>query len=173
MSKGRSLRNNPEILRFEAIDELLTRPRPHESEGSERQPRRNRIRGLGITRGGTTARMTNPLLAVSTALIVVIIVVAVIVLALLAFLGKRKRVDQRRTEAGEHREQAQKRSRQAELAEAEAQERAARAKRESLAAEAQADKAQSERAAAADLHERAREIDPDQSDEDEGEHSPG
>lgn len=99
-----------------------------------------------------------------TWLIIVLVIVALIVLGAV-FVGMRRqkesKLTEQRVEAGEHREQAETRSRQAEVAEAEAEERAARAKREQLAADEQAERAERERASAQELHERAREVDPD------------
>jgi hypothetical protein len=73
-----------------------------------------------------------------------------------------KRDEARRIEAGEHREKARTRELAADRQAAEAEERLAKAKREVAVAEHQAEEASRTRAEAADLDQRARELDPDE-----------
>jgi flagellar biosynthesis/type III secretory pathway M-ring protein FliF/YscJ len=83
----------------------------------------------------------------TTAWIIVIIVVAVVVVAVLAWMGRRRSVENRRFEATQHRDEAQERAQRAARADAAASELNAVAERERVAARESA--------------ERARDVDPD------------
>jgi F0F1-type ATP synthase membrane subunit b/b' len=91
----------------------------------------------------------------STTAIVLIVVGALVVLAIIAFAATKargRRLDQRREEAQEVRVEAQAKARRAEQAR--------------LSAEEQAERARKEQAAAAELHGKANELDPDVDDAD-------
>jgi FtsZ-interacting cell division protein ZipA len=88
----------------------------------------------------------------STVWIIVIVVAAIVLIGLaLVTLGRKRRLDSRRQEAAELREQAETRARSAKQAE--------------LASEEQAERARKEREAAEEHATRAREVDPDVDDE--------
>src|SRR5688572_28699340 len=114
----------------------------------------------------------------STGAIIAIVIGALILIALAVLLarrGRERRLETRRVEAGEHRDQARVRARTAEREQAEAdeatarakkarahaEEQAAQARRAEAEAEAKADHATHERTQAQELHGRADEIDPD------------
>ena len=114
----------------------------------------------------------------STGAIIAIVIAAVILIAVVALLGKRgreRRLEGRRVEAQEHRDQARMRARTAEREQADADEAAARAKkaraiaeeqaaqarRAEAEAEAKTEHARHERGHAEALHGHAEEIDPD------------
>jgi hypothetical protein len=120
----------------------------------------------------------------STGAIIAIAIGAVLLVALLIFLarrGRERRFENMRMEAQEHRSEARIRERSAKRDQAEADEAAARAKkaraiaeeqaaqaqRAEAEAEAKAEHAQHERGHVEQLHERATEIDPDASDDDD------
>jgi hypothetical protein len=104
-------------------------------------------------------------LLVSTGVIVGIVIVAVaLVVAVMAVAARRQRagrLDQRRTTAAAHRDEAAMTSQTADHATLAAKEQAARAERLRLEAEEQAERADRERAAAEHHEAQAREIDPD------------
>jgi flagellar biosynthesis/type III secretory pathway M-ring protein FliF/YscJ len=92
---------------------------------------------LFLTRGGTTPLM-------DTWLIVVIVIVAVVVLALLAWAatrGRERRIESKRAEAGELRQEAQSRAQRADERQALAEEQAEQARRERLEAESRLERA--------------------------------
>jgi hypothetical protein len=94
--------------------------------------------------------------------VVVLVVLAVIAgVTLLALQGRRRRQEQQRIEASEHRHEAEIRSASAERREAEASERAARAEREQAQAREQAARARQDREAAEARHAAADRVDPD------------
>jgi hypothetical protein len=96
--------------------------------------------------------------------IIAIAIAALLILAIVMWLGRRKRQERHETlrvEAHEHREQAALRNARADRAEAEAEERAARARREQAMAEEQAATARRERRFATETHAEAERIDPD------------
>src|SRR3954469_11107901 len=120
---------------------------------------------------------------------IAIIVGAIVLLALVAIAligARRKRLDSRREEAGELRQDAQRQGRLANRQRAEADERAARAKKAEAEAEERAAAARRERALAEqrdsvagrqerfarDRHEEARSVDPDVDDESEDRQQP-
>jgi hypothetical protein len=72
-----------------------------------------------------------------------------------------RRLEQRQTEAHEHREEARLRQTRAEREAARADEQSARARREAAEAEERAQRAQAERSAAREHVQRASELDPD------------
>jgi FtsZ-interacting cell division protein ZipA len=99
-----------------------------------------------------------------TGVIIAIAIGAIVLIALVVMIGRSKRQERlegRRDEAHDHREQARVRSARADRAEAEAEERAARAKREQALAEEQAVKARAERGEAQERREYAEHVDPD------------
>jgi biopolymer transport protein ExbB/TolQ len=92
----------------------------------------------------------------STTAIVLIVIAAIVVVALIAYaatLQRTKRLEQRRVEAQDVRTEAQAKTRRAEQAR--------------LAAEEQAERARRDQQAAAELHEKANDIDPDVDDADQ------
>lgn len=96
--------------------------------------------------------------------IIAIVVAAIVLIGLAVVFGRRKReerLDTRRVEARDHREDARVRSARADRAEAEAEERSARAKREQALAKEQAVTARNEQRAAKERHEYAEQVDPD------------
>src|SRR3954452_19108808 len=117
----------------------------------------------------------------STEAIVVLAVVVVVLVALVALIARRRRLDSRRTQAGELREEAQARGWKADRREAEAEQQEARAKRgraeaeekaavskgEEAAAEERSQVAHRERHFARSRADEAREVDPDSTDEHE------
>ena len=101
----------------------------------------------------------------STAAIVVIVVVALIVIFLIAMAARRRsrerELEERRTVASAHREEASSRHLTAEKESAAAEEQAARARREAAEAEERAQAAERERATATAHEEHAERLDPD------------
>ena len=96
--------------------------------------------------------------------IVAIVIGALVLIALFAAIarrGRERQLEGRRTEAAEHRLEAEVRGARADRQEASAEERAARAKREQAIAQEQAARARQERQLAEERHEHAREVDPD------------
>jgi hypothetical protein len=101
---------------------------------------------------------------VDIGLIIAIVIVAVALLALFVLVGRRRkaaRLEERRVEAHEHREEARIRGARAERTRAEAEERAARARREQAVADEQAAAAGREQRFARERHREADELDPD------------
>jgi hypothetical protein len=99
-----------------------------------------------------------------TGVIIAIVVGALVLIALFAIAarrGRERKLETRRSEAAEHRLEAEVRGARADRQEAGAEERAARAKREQALAQEQAARARQERGLAEERHERARDIDPD------------
>jgi len=124
---------------------------------------------------------------VSAAIVIVIVVAAIVLLVLIAVVGRmarQRRLRGRRQKAGEFRKQAAQRERIAEDARAAAHEQAARAertraeanekeaasRRTEIRAEERAGEAEIKTQSAREYHDRARRIDPDESDsgEDKG-----
>ena len=96
--------------------------------------------------------------------VVAIVIGALLLIALfvaIARRGRERQKDGRRTEAAEHRLEAEIRGARADRQQATAEERAARAKREQALAQEQAARARQERELAEERHERARAVDPD------------
>ena len=96
--------------------------------------------------------------------IIALVIVAIAIVALVLFFtgrAKERKVEQRRAEAHEHREEGKVRDARASRAEAEAEERAARAKREQALAEEHAATAKRERRFAREKLGTADELDPD------------
>lgn len=115
--------------------------------------------------GGHRVRRLRGGAAMDTAVIVAIVVAAVLVIAVLIVVSRSraKRVtEERRVEAGEHRDEARIQHLEADRSAAEAEERSARAKREAAAAEQQSLEAEQRRGKAVASEERARDLDPDQ-----------
>lgn len=117
----------------------------------------------------------------STGAIIAIVIGALILIGLIVLLarkGRERKVEQRRVEAHEHRNEARVRARTADREQAEADEAAARAKkaraqaeeqaaqarRSEAEAESKADHAHHERSQADELHGRAVDLDPDADD---------
>ena len=99
-----------------------------------------------------------------TGLIVALVVVAVVVIALVLLLGRKRRnvkMEHRRHEAGQLREEAHLRTSRAKRHEAAAEEQAAAARRQAAEAEEKAVAARRERAVADRHHKQAASVDPD------------
>ena len=94
--------------------------------------------------------------------VVVVAVIVIVGTVWAARQGREHRLDERRVEAGEHRDLARDRQLEADRLRAEADESAARATREAAVAEQQASAAERARTEAADIAQRARELDPDE-----------
>ena len=96
--------------------------------------------------------------------IIALVIAAIAIVALVLFFtgrAKERKVEQRRVEAHQHREEGKVRDARATRAEAEAEERAARAKREQALAEEHAATAKRERRFAREKLGTADELDPD------------
>lgn len=105
----------------------------------------------------------------STGLLIALIVVAAIVMALVlagSWQRRARRMEERRVEAGEHREEARIRSSRADRREAEAEEQAAKGRRDQALADEQAALAAQERRSADERYEHADRVDPDTDHED-------
>jgi hypothetical protein len=112
----------------------------------------------------------------SAGAIIAIVIGVIVLLAIFAVVLPRtraRRIEQRREMAADHREQADIRETRARRESAAADEQAARARRQAAQAEERARVAEAEREVARDHTERARELDPDQTDAaDERERTP-
>src|SRR3954471_14064507 len=147
---------------------------------------RRRSAGLGPGTGKRYPYGGGPMSTLGTIAVIVGVVVVLALVAIALIGARRKRLDSRREEAGELRQDAQRQGRLANRQRAEADERAARAKKAEAEAEERAAAARRERALAEqrdsvasrqerfarDRHEEARSVDPDVDDESEDhEHS--
>jgi biopolymer transport protein ExbB/TolQ len=106
----------------------------------------------------------------STGAIIAIVIAAIVVIALVVMVSQRQRVrrlEQRRGEAADLRDEARLRGTRAERHQAAADEQAAGARRQAAEAEERAMRAKQERAVAEEHAERAREVDPDAPDDEE------